>query len=162
MRNKALYIWQHFEEIILIPAFAVSTALIFIQIVLRSFNTSLAWSEELVRYMYVWETWIGVSYAVKRGSHLRITMLKDKLTGRKRMILECFVLVVWIAFAIFIIFQSTRSIDTIMSFQQKSSALRIPMQYCYSSIPVGISLMSIRLIEEAIRQIKQINKEKMA
>lgn len=162
MRNKALYVWQHLEEIILIPAFAISTALIFIQIVLRSFNTSLAWSEELVRYMYIWETWIGVSYAVKRGSHLRITMLKDKLTGRKKMILECFVLVVWIAFAIFIIIQSTKAIDTIMSFQQKSSALRIPMQYCYSSIPVGISLMSIRLIEKAVKQIKQINKEKVA
>lgn len=160
MKKKARYIWQHLEEIILIPAFTISTILIFVQIVLRGFNASLSWSEELVRYMYVWETWIGVSYAVKRGSHLRITMLKDKLSGNKKLILEGFVLIVWILFTAFIFFQSLKAIDTIMSFNQKSSALRIPMEYCYSSIPVGMALMAIRLVEGAVMRIKNIKEER--
>lgn len=160
MKEKITFIWNHLEEIILVPAFAISTILIFIQIILRTFHSSLAWSEELVRYMYVWETWIGVSYAAKRGSHLRITMIKDKLKGKAKIALETFVVVLWIAFAIFVFIQGIDAINTITSFAQKSSALRIPMQYCYLAIPVGMVLMSIRLIEEAVARVKKFNKER--
>lgn len=160
MKEKITFIWNHLEEIILVPAFAISTILIFVQIILRTFHSSLSWSEELVRYMYVWETWIGVSYAAKRGSHLRITMLKDKLKGKAQIALEAFVVVIWIVFALFVFVQGIDAINTITAFSQKSSALRIPMQYCYLAIPVGMVLMSIRLIEEAVARVKKFNKER--
>ncbi|MDY4060701.1 MAG: TRAP transporter small permease [Anaerovoracaceae bacterium] len=160
MKEKITFIWNHLEEIILVPAFAISTILIFVQIILRTFHSSLSWSEELVRYMYVWETWIGVSYAAKRGSHLRITMLKDKLKGKAQIALETFVVVIWIVFALFVFVQGIDAINTITAFSQKSSALRIPMQYCYLAIPVGMVLMSIRLIEEAVARVKKFNKER--
>lgn len=160
MKNKLLFVWNHLEEIILVPAFAISTMIIFAQIVLRLFNDSLVWSEELVRYLYIWETWLGVSYATKRGTQLRITMIKDKLSENKQRILEVFVTIIWISFALFVFYQGTRAIGTITMFQQKSSALRIPMQYCYLAIPVGMILMSIRLIEGMNKTFKKYRKER--
>lgn len=153
MNKKILFVWDHLEEIILVPAFAVSTILIFLQIVLRLFNNSLSWSEELVRYMYIWETWLGVSYATKKGSQLRITMIKDRLSQNKQQIIEVFVTIVWIAFACFVFYQGMKAIGTISMYGQKSSALRIPMQYCYYAIPAGMSLMSIRLVEGIVKKI---------
>lgn len=152
MRQKLLYVWNHLEELILVPSFMLSTALIFFQVIMRYvFRNSLTWSEELVRYVYIWQTWIGVSYAVQNGSHLRITMLKDRLPAKAQQILELFVTIVWVGFAIFIAYQGMSAMKTIATFGQRSSALNIPMQFCYLSIPAGMIMMSIRLIEKTIR-----------
>ena len=55
-------IWDHLEEYILVPSLMISTALIFYQVVMRFlFKDAPSWSEEAVRYLYVWQTWLGVS-----------------------------------------------------------------------------------------------------
>ena len=118
------------------------------------FHNSLSWSEEVVRYLYVWQTWLGVSYAARNGTHLRITMLNDRLSPKGQLILEPLVTVIWICFAVFVFIQGMSAVKTIAAFGQKSSALRIPMQFCYASIPTGMVLMSIRLIEATIKNLK--------
>ena len=59
----------------------------------------------------------------------------------------------WIGFAVFVFIQGMAAVQTIAAFGQKSTALRIPMQICYASIPVGMVLMSIRLIETTIKSL---------
>jgi TRAP-type C4-dicarboxylate transport system permease small subunit len=154
MKNKLLYVWDHFEEILLVPALAFSTILIFAQVCTRAFGNSISWSEELVRYLYVWETWLGVSYATKRGSQLRITMIRDKLSPKGQMAIEIFVTIVWLAFAAFVFYMGVRAIGQISRFGQVSSALRVPLKYCYLSIPVGMAMMSVRLIESSIKRFR--------
>ena len=154
MKNKLLYVWDHFEEILLVPALAFSTILIFAQVCTRAFGNSISWSEELVRYLYVWETWLGVSYATKRGSQLRITMIRDKLSPKGQMAVEIFVTIVWLAFAAFVFYMGVRAIGQIAKFGQVSSALRVPLKYCYLSIPVGMAMMSVRLIESSIKRFR--------
>jgi len=154
MKNKLLYVWDHFEEILLVPALAFSTILIFAQVCTRAFGNSISWSEELVRYLYVWETWLGVSYATKRGSQLRITMIRDKLSPKGQMVIEIFVTIVWLAFAAFVFYMGVRAIGQISRFGQVSSALRVPLKYCYLSIPVGMAMMSVRLIESSIKRFR--------
>lgn len=147
-------IWDHLEEYILIPSFMISTALIFYQVVMRFvFRDAPSWTEEAVRYLYVWQTWLGVSYAARNGTHLRITMIKDRLSPRGQKILELFVTVIWVGFAVFVFIQGMAAVQTIATFGQKSTALRIPMQICYISIPVGMLLMIIRLIESTVRNL---------
>ena len=156
--NKLCYIWNHLEELILVPTFMFSTALVFIQVIMRYvFHNSLSWSEELTRYIYIWQTWIGVAYAVQTGSHLRITLVRDKLSAKGQEILEVIVRVIWVGFALFIAYQGVQAVNIIMTFGQKSSALRIPMQFCYMSIPVGMILMSIRLIERTVKELLHKN-----
>ena len=154
MKNKLLYVWDHFEEILLVPALAFSTILIFAQVCTRAFGNSISWSEELVRYLYVWEAWLGVSYATKRGSQLRITMIRDKLSPKGQMAIEIFVTIVWLAFAAFVFYMGVRAIGQIAKFGQVSSALRVPLKYCYLSIPVGMAMMSVRLIESSIKRFR--------
>jgi len=152
MKGTLLKIWDHLEEYFLVPSLMLSVALVFIQVIMRYvFKNSLSWSEELSRYLYVWQTWIGVSYSARNGSHLRITMLRDRLPKNGQMILELFVNLVWIAFGIFIIVQGMRAISVISAYGQTSSALQIPMQICYYSIPVGMFLMCIRLVERNVK-----------
>ena len=43
------------------------------QVIMRYvFHSSLGWSEELARYMFVWLVFIGISYGAKVMRHIKI------------------------------------------------------------------------------------------
>ena len=141
-------LWDHLEEYILVPMLAVSACIIFLQVIMRYvFQNSLSWSEELVRFMYIWEIWLGVSYATKRQSQLRITLLRDRLPLLGNKLVETIVMIAWFAFGLFLIVVGFSMCSQVAALGQKSTALRIPMQYVYAGIPIGALLMNIRLLE---------------
>ncbi|MDR3230396.1 MAG: TRAP transporter small permease [Synergistaceae bacterium] len=145
-------IWDHLEEIFLIPSLIFSVGLIFMQIIMRYvFGSSLSWSEELARYLFIWEIWIGISYAARNRSHLRILLVKQRLGKRAQDVLEIAVTVVWAGFALFIAVQGFSLVMTIGRFGQKSSALQLPMVYPHLAVPVGCALMAVRLIENTVK-----------
>lgn len=150
MKKTAAYIWHHFEELILLPSLAFSVVLLFIQIISRYvFNNSISWSEELARYMFVWQCWLGISYSTKKGTHLRITMIQKLLNDKMKIALEVFITLVWMGFCVYLIYRGFELAAMTARYGQISTAMKLPMQYCYASIPVGAGLMLIRLIEKA-------------
>ena len=60
----------------------------------------------------------------------------------------------WLAFAAFVFYMGVRAISAIAKFGQVSSALRVPLKYCYLAIPTGMALMVIRLIEAFIKRFR--------
>lgn len=55
---------------------AVMTAVMFAGVVWRYvFNSSLVWSEELTRYLFIWFVFLSASYAVTTKSHIRVDAL---------------------------------------------------------------------------------------
>ena len=144
-------IWEHLEEIFLLPSLMFTVVLIFIQVVMRyRFNNSLSWSEELARYIFIWQTWIGVSYATKNRTHLRITHFRDRLSEKGKKIIEILVYIIWIGFAFFAAYKGYLLAIQIAGFGQRSPALGLPMEYAYMAIPCGCTLMTIRLIENIV------------
>ncbi len=139
---------DHFEEYLLISSMFFSVTLVFIQIVMRYvFKSSIFWSEELTRYLFLWQIWLGASYAAKEGKHLRIEFVKEFLGRKGRAVFECIALSIWFCFCIFLAYKSSEL--TIMLFQsgQLSPAMRIPMGYAYASVPVGSGIMAARLVQ---------------
>ena len=153
-------IWDNLEEFFLLPSLTIMVVVVFAQVVARYvFGTSIPWSEELARYLFVCSTWIGVSYSAKRGTHLRITFVRDMFTGNKRKILELIVLAIWIVFALFMINQGFSLMQTIAAFGQRSAAMQAPMWIFYASVPIGLSLMIIRLLHRAaLEYLPDVNK----
>lgn len=137
------------EEYLLVASLAFNVALVFLQVVMRYvFHNSLSWSEELARYVFLWQTWLGASYAVKEHRHLRVEMLADLLKGRPRLLFELFVLIIWFAFSLFLAYEGTKLTLFLAESGQRSAAMEIPMSWVYASVPVGCGLMALRLIVE--------------
>lgn len=146
------YVWNHLEEIFLLPTLAFSVALIFMQVVMRYiFGSSLTWSEELGRYLFVWQIWMGASYAAHNKTHLRITIIKDRMLPSTQKILELIVTAVWIGFGLFVVFQGVTLVEKMARFNQVSPAMQLPMKYVHMAVPVGCGLMVIRLLEHTIK-----------
>ena len=83
--KKIVNVYNKFEEIFLVILLLVMVVLIFVQVVMRyCFNSSLSWSEELARILFIWVSWIGISLGQKKGEHIKITMVTDKLKGNAK------------------------------------------------------------------------------
>lgn len=144
---------ENFEEKILVTLLSGSVLLIFFQVVMRYiFKNSLAWSEELARYLFLYMIWIGASYAVKRESHLRIEIIKDKIPENHQKSFETFIMLIWLAFSVFLFIYSLKLTMMIHARGQLSPAMRIPMSYAYASVPIGTGLMCVRIIQKLVRR----------
>lgn len=148
---------ENLDEYLLMALLFASTALIFVQVVMRYvFMNSLSWSEELARYMYVWQTWLAASYAVRKGRHLRITSLTDKLKAPTSIIIELAVIVLWFCFSVYLCAKSVDLVSMIRMQGQTSPAMDMPMWFAYLAVPVGTALMALRLVQSFAQNIRKL------
>jgi TRAP-type C4-dicarboxylate transport system permease small subunit len=139
---------EHFEEYLLIGSLMFSVALVFMQVVMRYvFQNSLSWSEELARYLFLWQIWLGASYAAKEGRHLRIEIVQEFLSVKGKIWFECFVTFIWFAFCVFLACKSSELTYKLFARMQVSPAMRIPIGFAYASVPAGTALMGLRLMQ---------------
>ncbi len=69
-------------EVALFISILLMVGLTSLQIVCRYFFTALTWSEELTRFLLVFASLLGASVGFKKGGHIAITALRDKLPSR--------------------------------------------------------------------------------
>jgi TRAP-type C4-dicarboxylate transport system permease small subunit len=140
---------DNIEEYFCVWTMAIMTVIVFIQVVMRYvFSNSLSWSEELARFIFLWLSWIGASYAVKERSHFRVEMFANMIKEKSRIYFEYMILIAWFAFSFFLVWQGTMLLMFLQETGQESAAMRIPMTWPYASVPIGSALMCIRLIVE--------------
>ena len=140
---------DNLEEYFCVWTMAIMTVIVFIQVVMRYvFSNSLSWSEELARFIFLWLSWIGASYAVKERSHFRVEMFANMIKGKSRIYFEYMILIVWFVFSFFLAWQGTLLLIFLQETGQESAAMQIPMTWPYASVPIGCAMMCLRLIVE--------------
>lgn len=138
----------HFEEWILVSSLVFTVTLIFVQVIARYlFQSSLSWSEELARYIFVWQIWLGASMAVKHHKHIRVEFMATLVPPSVQKVMNLAAIVIWIAMSATLAWMGSQLAITLMQRGQLSPAMRIPMAYAYWSVPVGCGLMTLRLLQ---------------
>ncbi|MDL2254465.1 TRAP transporter small permease [Ruminococcaceae bacterium OttesenSCG-928-I18] len=154
IKKNWLYYYNQVEEKFLIISFAITVILIFVQVVMRSvFNSSLSWSEELARYMFVWQCWIAVSLAERYGQHIRISMMINKVPRVGRMVIEYLVIAMTVAVCVYFVITGVQLVAFLVNSGTVSTVLKIPMSVVYAAMPIGCFLYATRLVMRAGRLI---------
>ena len=155
--KKFLQKYDKFEEYLLIGSLVFNVLLIFSQIFMRTIlNYSLSWTEELSRYIFIWQTWLGTSIALKYKQHIRVEILINIFKKAKnKKILEISVNLIWIAFSIFLLYAGTLLCKSMIARNVLSSGMRIPLVFVYSCLPISSLIVLIRLINDSINLIKR-------
>jgi TRAP-type C4-dicarboxylate transport system permease small subunit len=149
------YLDENLEQILMSFLLAMMVLLSGLQVFFRYFvNSSLAWSEELSRYCYVWSGFLSLSYCVRKGSSLKLDFLMSAIPGRARRFaaLLASVFSIWI-YAIFL-YSAVIIIQKTGQIQQVSAALRIPMQAVYMAAAVGFALAIVRAAQMSLSDIR--------
>jgi TRAP-type C4-dicarboxylate transport system permease small subunit len=147
---------RHIEETLLIILSTIMVAVIFLQVVMREFDNSLSWSEELARYSFIWLVYIGISYGIKKDRHIKVDVVLLLLKDKGKIILSIISNLLVLFFALFVIRYGYDIASQLLSFGQKSPANQIPMGLVYMATPIGMGLTVIRLIQKLIKQIKAL------
>lgn len=119
-------------------------------------NSPSDWSEELARYIFVYMIYLAAAWAVKTGSHLRIDILLLKMSTGRRIYFETFADVCFVICSLAIITYSLpiMKIQLEMGTLAQSRTLmdlKFNMAYAYASVPLGWSLVIIRLIQREVK-----------
>lgn len=145
--KKITKIYDSLEAFVLVLALALSTLLIFVQVIFRYvLNDSITWSEELARYIFIWMIWLGTSVSMKQKEHIRMDMLMNAVHGKGKLVLDLVSGIIMLAFCIFLVKYGWDLVASMMSRGNKSVALRLPMWIVYSSLPFSQLIVALRLI----------------
>lgn len=144
---KSLY--NNFEEYLCALFVGVMILCLMIQVILRvTIGSSLAWTEELSRYSFLWAVYVGAALAVKRGGQVRITAQFTPMSVQKRLFFRFVADIIWIGFNIFIAIQSWSVIEEGLFYPEVSPTLGVVKAWVEMIIPVSFILMSWRIIEQ--------------
>ncbi len=120
------------------------------------FSYSSLWGEEVARYSFIYLGWVGASYAVKQRAHIRFDVVLHLLPRRLHGYVYIFGDVVTLVFACFAMYWSLHVIGTLLEFDAKSYALRINKAWFEAAIPLGFSMMIVRLLQSFIRDVRDL------
>ena len=135
-----------FEEWTLFITVLVAMVSLFFNVILRYvFSYSLAWSEELVREVILYTTFIGCSVAIKNRSTVRIDALVQ-LVPVLKFPLAMFSYLVNLVFAAVMIFFGYQMCAMQVESDQSTLILQIPTVYLYAFLPLMGVLMIVRLL----------------
>lgn len=135
-----------FEEWTLFLTVMAALMALFASVVLRyGFNHSLAWSEELVRLVIVYTTFVGCSRAVKNGAMVRIDALVQFVPRLKRplLLLSCGATLL---FAGGLVVYGAEMVMLQLKTGQKTIIMQIPMAWLYGILPLAGGLMGFRAL----------------
>ena len=126
---------------------ALFVLLLFVQIVARQlFGFSIAWSEELSTYMFVWFAYLGAVVAAKMSAHNRVTVHMQFLPKWLAKTLMTVADLLWVAFNAYFVWLSYDFVFNRMNVFWKAQTLGVPMKYIYMILPIAFTLMSVRVL----------------
>ena len=136
-----------FEDWTLFITVLIALVSLFVNVVLRyGFNYSLAWSEELVREVIIYTTFIGCSAAVKNRSMIKIDALVQMAPGLKAP-LSYFSNFVTLIFAGMMMYYGWLMAALQVRTFQKTIIMQIPLVYLYAILPIMGAMMFIRTVQ---------------
>ncbi len=136
-----------FEEWTLFITVMVALVALFFNVVLRySINYSLAWSEELVREVIIYTTFIGCSAAIRNRSMIKIDALVQLVPVLKTP-LTYFSNIVTLVFAGIMIYYGSLLAHNMFLRNLKTIIMKIPYIYLCAILPLMGIMMFIRTIQ---------------
>jgi TRAP-type C4-dicarboxylate transport system permease small subunit len=99
---------------------------------------STVWAPELAGFLFTWVVFIGASAAARRGMHVSIGIVVDRLPSAARRVTLMAGELILIAFFSYALWLSLKI--TITSYSRVSPALHLPFSFIYSSVVVCFAL----------------------
>lgn len=139
---------QNFERYLLIVLYFYITFAIVIAVINRYvFGFSIVWTNESAIFMYIYLSWIGASWGVRKRVHIRVDLIHEYLSERSRgllFILSDLALLVFIYFTL-VGFQPVW--NNAVEFGASVQSMRLSQLYFIAAIPIGFGLMTIRTVQ---------------
>lgn len=163
MKRAINWINENLEEVLMVGILIVMTLIMGIQVFSRYvLGASLSWSEEITRYLFIWEGFISVSYCTKKCISIKIEQFVSMFPKRGRamfkLINHTFELIL---FLYLIPFAYHYMMSAVIS-GQTSPACQLPMYYVQAAPLCSFVLVAIRIVQRWFAELRIVRgKEQM-
>ncbi len=142
------------EDWLTFALFWALAAVVFLQFFTRYIlNDSLAWTEEIARYLLMALTFAGSATAARRGAHISVDFLLLALPEGRQRLARAGVAAVTVGFFAMLTWLCWQVAEA-MRFQPMV-VVDWPLSYVYWAILAGLVLTTLRLAETAWRRFRQ-------
>ncbi|WP_298015622.1 TRAP transporter small permease [uncultured Castellaniella sp.] len=121
------------------------------------FHHSIAWSEELARYMFLWGALFGGSAACRNGQHGGIPLLVDKFPYLGQRFIETIVPFGCALFLGCMAWQSYRGAVQAFVSEQVSSTTEIPVWIVNGIVAFAFALATLRCIQGYLERAYRVD-----
>lgn len=135
-------------EAVLFGTLVVMVLVTVAQVVFRFFFTALTWSEELSCFLLVFASLLGTTVAFKKGNHIAVTVILDRLKGTLKKLLQTLIALIGIAFFAIVGWYGVVLMKSEAT--QLTPAMQIPMSWIYLMYPIAGGIVLLHLLDSLV------------
>ncbi len=148
MKRIFFFVDEYLEEFIMVVLLIAMSIIMGIQIFFRYIiGSSLSWTEEITRYLFIWSAFMSVSLCTKKCISIKIDQFIKNLPLRIKALFKVLNLTIEFVFFVYMIPYAYRYLIATIESGQVSPACNIPMYYVQSAPLICFTLCAIRILE---------------
>jgi len=149
MFNPIFYLCILLKACLVVMMIAIAS-LTFYQVVMRyGLNKSSSWTEEAIRFIFIWCSFLAVAMGVREKIHIGINVIVGVFNTRIQAIVEIVGYFAIMFFSVYLIYYGW--LVVLATRFQTSPGLGLPMSWVYSSVPTMGVLIAIFCLERVIK-----------
>jgi len=113
------------------------------------FQDPPTWTEELARYLFAWEIFLGAGLAFGRKAHIVVDVVFMAVGGIARRVLVVVGDLVVLAFLLVLLWQGVGMVA--LTADTFSTALHLNIGFVYAALPVGAAVGAVFLVANLVR-----------
>lgn len=146
---------QKLEKLVSCACVAVMAVLVFANVVARKvFNHSLVFSDEMSTYLFVLMSFMGTAIAARRGAHLGLSVVTDRLRPRARARLLAVMYGVSALFCLLIVVFGVQMVVSQYRLGQETAAMQWPEWVYGSFVPIGALFAMLAFLQGMVSLLK--------
>lgn len=143
-----------FNRWLLILILAAMAVIIFANVALRyTTDASIAWAEEVARYLMIWLTFLGCGPVLRHGGHIAVENLQEALPRRGAMALRACIALLMLALFVFFIWFGLEYMSRTR--YQLTPSTQVPFAYIYAALPLGMAVTVVHWLLFVRRYVLQ-------
>lgn len=140
---------ENIEKVIILLAYSTMAGIIFVEVIRRFlFSQQAPWSTSIPILLFLWVTWFGASYNIRKRSHLALTEIRQRLPYTGQFLCLCLDAVLWIVFAGIVIHYTTQQVElSYFNFAIVPGTDNVMQWWFYLATPLAWSLIIVRALQ---------------
>lgn len=126
-------------------------ALLIINFIARELFTSIYFAEEISEFLVIFTTFVGLSYGVRRGRHIRMGAFLEIMPPKME---KVFIVLISLISAGVMFYMADAAYDYLIHSMQRAHetpALRLPQWIFYIITPIGFGLAGVQFLRTIIK-----------
>jgi len=161
---RAILRWfdKNAEKVIIIISYTAMSGIIFVEVIRRFvFSQQAPWSTTIPILLFLWLTWFGASYNIKKRTHLALTEIRSRLPYTMQFALLILDGILWIVFAAIVIYFTYQQVYlSYDNYAIVGGTDNVMEWWFYMATPLAWGMIAIRVVQNLIEDYQRYRQGK--